>query len=245
MTGFANRIRRTLFTTWIERRRGPPEPTPLTPWHGNDVRKLSPLSRNFGYDRGTPIDRFYLEGFLAENAGDIHGRVLEIGDNRYTLRYGADQVQRSDVLDVDVTNPNATFVGDIAQANTLPASIFDCIVVTQTLQFIYDLRAALSILHQALKPGGVLLLTAPGISQIGDSEASSWYWSLTTVSARRLLEEQFRSDAVVVGAHGNVFAATAFLYGVALEELDRVDLDVFDASYPIIVTGRAVKSKDT
>jgi hypothetical protein len=87
-------------------------------------------------------------------------------------------------------------------------------------------------------------LTAPGISQIEDGEAaSSWYWSLTAVAARRLLEERFPPAEVRVEVHGNVFAAAAFLYGVAAEELDRADLDIFDPSYPVVVTCRAAKPK--
>jgi hypothetical protein len=36
---------------------------------------LEPISRAFGYDRGTPIDRYYLDRFLDEHNGDIRGRV--------------------------------------------------------------------------------------------------------------------------------------------------------------------------
>jgi SAM-dependent methyltransferase len=228
--------------SWIARLHRRSEPTPLTSRPVKTIGGLEPISRTFGFDRGTPVDRYYLDRFLAEHKGDIRGRVLEVGDNRYTVRFGGAQVERSDILRVDAAYPSATFVGDLAQAHTLPEAVFDCIVITQTLQFIFDMRAAVATLHKALKPGGVLLLTIPGISQIEEGEgASSWYWSLTTVAARRLLEERFPPAKVRVEAHGNVFAATAFLYGLAAEELDRADLDVFDPSYPVVVTCRAAK----
>jgi SAM-dependent methyltransferase len=119
-------------------------------------------------------------------------------------------------------------------------------VLTQTLHLVFDMRSAVAALHRALKPGGILLLTTPGISQVDRDEwTASWYWSLTAAAARRLLNEHFRPDAVAVVAHGNVFAAAAFLYGLAFEELDRTDLDVDDPSYPVIVTARAVKVNDT
>jgi SAM-dependent methyltransferase len=205
---------------------------------------VQPISRTFGFDRGTPVDRYYLDRFLAQHKGDIRGRVLEVGDDRYTARFGGAQVEQSDVLHVDAAHPSATLVGDLVQADTLPAAAFDCVVITQTLQFIFDMRAAVATLHNALKPGGILLLTTPGISQIEEGEgASSWYWSMTAVAARRLLEEKFPAAEVKVEAYGNVFAATAFLYGLAAEELDRADLDVFDPSYPVVVTCRAAKSK--
>jgi SAM-dependent methyltransferase len=226
----------------IDRLRSRPEPIPFGSVCFGDIRRLSPISRSYGFDRGTPVDRYYIERFLGKNASDIRGRVLEVADNAYTTRFGGSRVQRSDVLHVDATNPRATFIGDLAQASTLPEGIFDCIVLTQTLHLIFDLRAAVATLHQSLKPGGVLLLTTPGISQIDPDEwTDSWYWSLTAVAARRLLGERFPPDAVAVEAHGNVLAATAFLYGLAFEELDSGELDVNDASYPVIVAARAVK----
>jgi SAM-dependent methyltransferase len=230
--------------SWISRLHRRSEPTPLTR-PVKAIGGLEPVSRTFGYDRGTPIDRYYLDRFLAEHKGDIRGRVLEVGDNRYTARFGADRVEQSDVLHVDAAHPSATFVGDLAQAHTLPEAVFDCIIITQTLHFIFDMRAAVATLHKALKPGGVLLLTTPGISQIEEGEAaSSWCWSLTAVAARRLLEERFPPAEVRVEAQGNVFAAAAFLYGLAAEELDRADLDAFDPSYPVLVTCRAAKPKN-
>jgi hypothetical protein len=42
--------------------------------------------------------------------------------------------------------------------------------------------------------------------------------------------------------HGNVFAATAFLQGAALEEVDRAKLDIEDPAYPVTITLRARKS---
>ena len=98
-------------------------------------------------------------------------------------------------------------------------------MLTQTLHLIYDMRAALKQLHAALRPGGVLLLTVPGISQIDRGEwQKSWYWSLTPQSLTRLLSEVFDTTAVVVESNGNVFAAVAFLHGLAQEEVPRAKL---------------------
>jgi glycosyltransferase involved in cell wall biosynthesis/SAM-dependent methyltransferase len=242
------RIRKILPSTvvrWTERFRGLPESFPLGTVRFGDLRRVSPISRVFGFDRGTPVDRYYVERFLAENADDIQGRVLEVGDNTYTSRFGGTRVQRSDILHVDATNPRATIVGDLAQADALPEAVFECIVLTQVLHFLYDLRAGIATLYRALKPGGVLLLTMPGITQVDSGPSgSNLAWSVTGAAARRLLEEQFRPDAVTVEAHGNVFAATAFLYGLAIEELDRADLDADDANYPVIVAARAIKTMD-
>jgi hypothetical protein len=52
----------------------------------------APVSRNFGYDRGLPVDRYYIEGFLDRHKSDVRGHVLEVGDDSYTRRYGGDRV---------------------------------------------------------------------------------------------------------------------------------------------------------
>ena len=153
-------------------------------------RRVTPVSRCFGYDRGQPIDRYYIENFLAANAGDIRGRVLEIGDNSYTRQYGGERVTVSDVLHVEDGGRGATIVGDLAQGDNIPSDAFDCVILTQTLQFIYDVHAAVRTLHRILKPGGVILATVPNITSTGDVEwEKTWFWGFTHLSAARLFGE--------------------------------------------------------
>jgi SAM-dependent methyltransferase len=206
-------------------------------------RQVGPVSTQWGYDRGSPVDRYYIEKFLALHAGDIRGRVLEIGDSSYTRRFGASRVTASDVLDVSRDNPAATVVADLTRAEHIPSLTFDCIILTQTLQFIYDVPAALRTLHRILKPAGVLLATVPGITRISHTEwTGSWYWSFTTHSAWRLCAEVFPPDNVRVESHGNVFAASAFLYGLAAHEVTRAELDFRDLDYQLIIAVRAAKA---
>lgn len=205
-----------------------------------DLRRVEPFSRAFGFNRGLPVDRYYIEAFLDRYSGDIGGRVLEIGDDAYTRRFGGEQVTQRDVLHVTEGNPQATFVGDLSDAPHLPSNAFDCILLTQTLHLIYDVRAALTTLHRILKPDGVLLVTCPGISQLAADEwEATWYWAFTARSTRRLFEEAFAE--VAVETHGNVLAATAFLYGIAAEELEPAELDHPDPLYQMLITARAVK----
>jgi SAM-dependent methyltransferase len=198
-----------------------------------------PLSLEHGYDRGTPIDRYYIEAFLGANASTIRGRVLEVGDDIYSRRFGHD-IEQQDVLHVHSGNPKATFVGDLAQPDTLPPSAFDCIIMTQTLQLIYDMAAAVHHLRRALKPGGAALITVPGISAIDPGEwGHSRCWSFTDIALKRLLSDAFAPDDVAVKTFGNLFAATAFLHGACVEEVDAQKLNPVDKAYPVIIAASA------
>ncbi len=207
------------------------------------LRRVTPLSRKFGYDRGLPVDRYYIEGFLSAHASDVCGRVLEIADNTYTCRFGSERVTQSDVLHLEAGNPNGTIVGDLTCADHIPSDSFDCVILTQTLQFIYDVPAALRTVQRILKPGGVVLATVPGISPISRYDMERWghFWAFTTQSARRLFEEVFPVTHIRVEAYGNVLAASAFLYGIAYEELQQKELDSCDPDYEVIIAVRAVK----
>lgn len=205
-------------------------------------RRLEPLSRVFGQDRGTPVDRYYIEGFLAANSGGIRGRTLEIGDRAYTKRFGGDRVSRSDVLHAAAGNPEATIVGELSSA-VLPEEAFDCIILTQTLLCVYDVAGAVAGCRRALKKGGVVLATVPGISQISRYDMDRWgdFWRFTTLSAQRLFSDAFGAANVQAASYGNVLAATAFLQGLAWEELKKEELDFNDPDYQLVVTVRAVK----
>jgi len=215
-----------------------------TPWLR--LGGTTPVSDCFGFDRGKPIDRYYIESFLEKHAGDIRGRVMEIGDDTYTKAFARSAVAHSDVFHVHGGNPDATLVGDLSAPDALPAAAFDCMIITQTLHLIFDMRAAVEQIYCGLKPGGVALVTVPGISQIATDEwGEQWFWSLTPASARRLFGVVFGPDAVEITAYGNVFSATAFLQGLALEEVDRRKLTPVDPSYPVTVAVRATRKVDS
>ena len=207
------------------------------------LRRVTPLSREFGYDRGLPIDRYYIERFLANNASDIRGHVMEIADSVYVRRFGGDRVTRTDVLHVKAGHPNATIVGDLTCADHIPSRNFDCVILTQTLQFIHDVPGVLRTVKRILKPGGVVLATMPGISPISRYDMEKWghFWAFTTQSARRLFEGVFPRDHTQITAYGNVLTAASFLYGIATEELRKEELDYFDPDYELIIAVRAIK----
>ena len=152
-----------------------------------DLRRLSPVDPNWGNRRGSPIDRTYINHFVGEHANDIRGRVLEIADPTYAVRYGRG-VTSIDILMAGEGNPGTTIVGDLQDAPHIPDDTFDCAIVTQTLQYIYDTRAALETLRRILAPGGVLIVTAPGLTKISSFDQGTWgeWWHFTSGSLQRL-----------------------------------------------------------
>jgi SAM-dependent methyltransferase len=210
-------------------------------WLGT-LRRLTPLSDMWGMDRGTPVDRYYIERFLTENQRDIHGRVLEVRDSSYTDRFGRG-VRQKDVLDINSANPQATVVADLAAAEGVPANLFDCFLLTQTLQFIYDTHGAIRHAYRILRPGGVLLVTVPSVSRVAPRYGlKNDYWRFTAAACSALFGAIFGETQVDVHSYGNVLTATAFLAGMAYEELSQRELEATDPYFPVIITVRAVKA---
>lgn len=209
------------------------------------LRRLRPYRRRFGERRGECIDRFYIEKFLAAHQESVRGDVAEILGDDYTRRFGGDRVEHCDVLDIDETNTMRTITIDLVQTDSAPEDVFDCIICTQTLLLIYDYASAVRSLHKMLKPGGVLLVTIPGICQrippdmMGGSDGD--WWRFTGRSAHRIFGDIFADDNVAVQTYGNVLTATAFLHGLVQEELTMDELNYQDPIYEIIIGVKATK----
>jgi SAM-dependent methyltransferase len=206
------------------------------------LSRNQPISNHYGADRGKPIDRRFIERFIEDHRAGISGVVMEVQDPNYTKRYGAN-VTRSIVIGI-APGEHVTLISDLQNLREVESDSVDCVLLTQTLQFVYDLRAAMASVFRVLKPGGILILTVPGIQPLGP-DAWPHYWSFTPHSARKLVAEAFNGGEVVVESFGNVLTAMAFLHGLALEELDPLLVDEHDQRYPIIVGVKAVKPRST
>jgi SAM-dependent methyltransferase len=235
--------------TRVVRERARPAWPPVGAVRFGSLRRFAPISPDWGFSRGLPIDRYYIEDFLSRHAGApgysqglIRGRVLEIGEDTYTKKYGrfegdeTNRVSDVDVLHADSSNPDATIVADLVDGGPIPSNAFDCIICTQTLLLIYDVSATIRTLHRILKPNGVVLATVPGISRICRPEIDLWgdYWRFTSLSARRLFEEVFDPRDVHVEAHGNLLTAAASLYGLSAQDLKPDELRVRDRDYEVL-----------
>lgn len=200
-----------------------------------------PSSRAFGFDRGQPIDRVFIDRFLNQQRKAIKGRVLEIADNAYTKRFGS-SVERSDVLNVQ-PSPDANIVGNLETGSNVPQGAFDCIILTQTLNTIFDVRGALKNAYRALKPGGVLLLTVPGISQISRYDMDRWgdYWRFSQDNLRSLIGETLPGCKSCVAAFGNSQLAKAFLDGLAASEINPEIFERIEKDYAILLAAEIYK----
>jgi SAM-dependent methyltransferase len=204
------------------------------------VRRIEqPISASYGFDRGTPVDRPYIEAHLTAHATDVRGRVLEVKDDEYARRYGGSAVTHVDVVDVDPSNPDATIVADLDQPGVLAIDSYDCIILTQVLEFLRP-ELALVELYRALAPGGVLLITVPFLGRLETPEGDRWRPSPDGL--RKVLAEVLPAEAVTsVQGRGNLAGALAVLAGLASEESGRPHRRPDDWRFPIVSLARVLK----
>lgn len=221
--------------------------TPLYPDSGRILEGLllAPLDDTYGMGRGTPVDRYYIETFLDSYKDLVRGRVMEIGDRVYTEKFGKGRVTESVILHVEKEDPEMNQIrGDLSTGEGLEPESVDCLICTQTLPFIYDVRSAADHIVRLLRRGGTALITAGGISQIIQYEKIHYghFWSFTEQSLRKLFESNEDVESVEVTVYGNVKAASAFLYGISSEELNPDELEFQDSCYQVII-GACVKRR--
>jgi SAM-dependent methyltransferase len=213
----------------------------MRPRRLGELRRTTPFT-TWGKSRGGQVDRYFVAQYMEAHASDIRGRVLEVAGDEYATAFGRD-VDRVDILDIEDDNPRASFLADIADASIIPSEAFDCVLVTQLLPFVFDVRGALSTCHRVLRTGGVLLITTPGICRLAPVEAELYghWWNFTSMSARRLTEEAFGDGNVEVTTYGNVLSAAAYLYGLGLNDLTSDELAYHDPAFQVTIGVRAVK----
>lgn len=204
-------------------------------------KQTKPISNYAGRERGEPIDRYYIEDFLARHSAHVKGRVLEVKDAAYTRRFGAERVTQSDVLDINPQNKQANVIGDLRNLSAAANDTYDCFICTQTFQYLDDLPAAVAECHRILKPGGVLLATLPCLGKVEGLEpnVAGNFWRFTPHAAKYLFAKVF--EKLEVNGRGNALAGMAFWVGMAQQDLGVKRLTNDDPAFPVIVTVRAVK----
>jgi Methyltransferase domain len=200
---------------------------------------MEPLSDNYGFDRGTPLDRRYIEAFLARRQDALHGAVLEVGDDRYSRRFSAPS--QTTVVDVDRTNPHATLIADLCEPTSLPAGAYDCVVLAETLHLLPAPAACIANCQQALVSGGSLLVTVPALKRLSPSRPKSDYWRFTPAGLE-LLFEQTWDGPFTIESFGNLRVCLGFLCAQVVEDLDDDDFARNDPRFPLTVVAHARKA---
>ena len=207
-----------------------------------DLRRADPVSRDWGYDRGIPVDRRYIEGFLASRSSDIRGVVLEVQEDDFARRFGGLRANRREVVDLDDSNPRATIVADLRAAVGVPDGSFDCIILTQTLHVIETAVPVVQECFRLLKPGGVLLATLPSASRVClEYGEDGDLWRVTPAGAQAIVGPVFGAGNVDVSTYGSVLTNVAFLHGLACSDITDEEFAANDPYHPLLVGVRAQK----
>jgi SAM-dependent methyltransferase len=206
-------------------------PTPV------QKREGEPVSRVFGTDRGTSIDRYWIEGFLQRHASSQQGKAAEVAGTRYLRRYFSNYSAYR--LQLNDDGAPDTVVCNLEVDDPSLHETFDLFVATQVFNFVFETRVALRNAALMLKPGGMLLGSVAAITQVSRYDAERWghFYSFTRQSWERLLREAFRD--VRIESYGNVDSACAFLNGYCAEDLSTEILDHHDDEYPVVLCFRA------
>jgi hypothetical protein len=202
------------------------------PRWGN-LRRTVPFSATYGFERGTPIDRYYLHAFLTQQQHLITGDVLEVQTDAYAQRFGRG-VRRADTFDI-VPSPDVTYVCDFSHCEgAIPNRAYDCLLLPNTLPHFRELESALSNAIRVVRPGGAIVASAAGLLPLtGDVPE---YWRLSPDGWRERLSAAWPGATLEISGHGNCLTAVAAQLGLALEELTPAELDAHDPRYPVLTT---------
>ncbi len=200
---------------------------------------LNPISDMYGFDRGKPVDRVYIEQFLAENKKYIKGACLEIVDSHYTKMFGTKKVTRFDALDI-FPSKKANIHGDLRNLTQVKSNEYDCLIITQTFNVVDDYYSVISESYRILKPGGVLLVTMPTISPCQNLKVNMWRFS--NDGMKYAISKYFGKKNVLSSGYGNSEAVKAFWVGLAKEDMTEKEINLKTNELPLIIGAVAIKN---
>jgi SAM-dependent methyltransferase len=115
------------------------------------------------------------------------GRVLDVGCGHMPFR---DSVMRHagsyEGLDVEARAEGVTYISDAVSMTGVPRSAFDTVLCLEVLEHVPDPRAVLASIASVLKPGGMLVLTAPHLSRLHEEPHD--YFRYTSHGLRALAQ---------------------------------------------------------
>lgn len=199
-----------------------------------------PLGDDYGFDRGTPLDRWYIERFLAQHREAIRGSVLEVGDPKYTAQFGQGRVSTATIVDVDSANPQATLIADLTEPGSLAVEAYDCVILTEVLHLVASPGLCIENCGAALRGGGSLLVTVPALKRVSPTHPRSDFWRFTPPGLELLFHRHWQGP-VSISSFGNLRVCVGFLLAHVVEELEEDDLALNDERFPLTVAAYAQK----
>lgn len=152
--------------------------------------------------------RFQLHRELTRTIGEhLRGEVLEAGAGREPYREMLARVTDS-VFRVDIDPSHGVdLVADVQDMHQISSGSFDGVLSTQVLEHVADPYAAMSEMSRVLRPGGLLVLSAPHLSMIHDAPTDYFRYtefglrSLAEANALEVLEVRPVGGPLSLGAH--------------------------------------------
>lgn len=192
------------------------------------LRRLTPICPDFGISRGTPIDRHYLNQFIAEIRDLVQGDTVEIGGNDGNKDvYGF--TRTSGYRGLDITEaPGVSLVGDAADPGIIPANSLDSVIAFNVLEHTARPWQVVDNMRHWLRKGGRAYCMVPSAQRLHGAPED--YWRPLPAALREMFGAWSEQT---VYQYGNPLSVVASLMGVAAEELDAPELSTYHPGYPV------------
>jgi SAM-dependent methyltransferase len=203
-----------------------------------DLRRTIPFCPDYGYSRGTPIDRFYLSQFVLEIRDKVAGATLEVGGRRYNRDlYGFHKTSEYITMDLAAHGSEVDIVGDVHDVMIHRERRFDSIVLFNVLEHCVEPWTVINNTFRWLKSGGNVFCAVPNAQRIHSDPKD--YWRILPDAVGPLFQ---RFSNTQVKTYGNLLTVNASLSGIAAEELGNEELNERNADYPVVTCIVATKT---
>ena len=209
-------------------RAGALSPRPGTVRFG-DFGRLWPFSQRFGFDRGAPVDRYYLQQFVRSIRPIVRGRCLEIGGslkNNWFYRFDVDEFR---TLELEQSKRADDLVGDAADPGVLDPASWDSILAFHVLEHCPNPFAVVSNMCAWLKAGGHACIVVPCAQRVHNHPGD--YWRFMPDGLRVLFRDFSEVD---VSTYGNPLTVVSNYVGLSHTELVAEDMDAVHPDYPVL-----------
>ena len=193
-----------------------------------DLKRRFPLCNLFGFTRGIPIDRYYLDKFISEIRPQVTGTVLEVGgllQNRELYQFS--QATEYHTLDI-AANPGVTQIGDVHDLAMFKPNSLDAVVIFNVLEHCHNPWIVVKNIYIWLKEGGKCFCMVPSAQRLHDFPGD--YWRPLPDGMQQLFQD-FRQRKLYV--YGNPMTVIASFMGISAQELSHEELNDFHPDYPV------------